>query len=69
MAMLLVLGMIATPDGADTISLLGSWGTGTSHTQQTGTNRALIFITHAENTSSINLGAVSYGGQAMLKSR
>ncbi|MDD5064300.1 MAG: hypothetical protein PHQ35_06025 [Phycisphaerae bacterium] len=53
--------------GGSPVSLLGSWGTGTSHTKESGSNRALIFIAHAESTSTMNLSAVTYGGQSMTK--
>jgi hypothetical protein len=49
------------------VNLAGSWATGTSHTKEAGTDRALIFIAHGELTSSMNLGAVTYGGQSMAK--
>jgi uncharacterized protein YjdB len=52
---------------ATTINLLGSWVIGTTHAKETGTNRVLIFIAHAEYTASMNLNAVTYGGQAMTK--
>ncbi len=50
------------------VELAGSWTTGTSHTKESGTNRALLFIAHGELAGSdINLGSVTYGGQAMTK--
>jgi len=51
------------------VEILGSWGTGTSHTKESGTNpsRALIFIAHAEEEANINLESVTYGGQSMTK--
>ena len=49
------------------ITILGSWGTGLSHTKENGTNRALIFIAHGEHSATINLTGVTYGGQAMTK--
>jgi hypothetical protein len=66
MVMLLVSGVIPSPAEA-AVSVLGSWVTGISHTKESGSNRALIFIAHAESTSTINLSSVSYGGQAMTK--
>jgi len=56
-----------TAAAGSSVSLLGSWVTGTSHTKESGSNRALIFIAHAESTSTMNLSAVTYGGQAMTK--
>jgi hypothetical protein len=49
------------------VSLVGSWATGTSHTKEAGTDRALIFIAHGERTSAMNLSTVTYGGQSMDK--
>ncbi|MBN1391354.1 MAG: hypothetical protein JW947_00970, partial [Sedimentisphaerales bacterium] len=49
------------------ITLLGSWVTGTSHTKESGGNRALIFIAHGERAGTMNLSGVTYGGQAMTK--
>jgi O-glycosyl hydrolase len=60
-------GTTTTTTSGASVSLLGSWATGTSHTTESGSNRALIFIAHAESTSTINLSSVSYGGQAMTK--
>ncbi len=56
-----------TAAAGSTVSLLGTWVTGTSHTKESGSNRALIFIAHAESASTINLSSVTYGGQAMTK--
>jgi hypothetical protein len=53
--------------GGTAIIVLGSWSTGTAHTKESGTNRALIFIAHGESTTTMNLSAVTYGGQAMTK--
>jgi hypothetical protein len=49
------------------IEILGSWATGLTHTKESGTNRALIFIAHGEHSANINLTGVTYGGQAMTK--
>jgi rhamnogalacturonyl hydrolase YesR len=49
------------------IEILGSWVTGTSHTKESGYNRALIFIAHGEMDGTMNLTGVTYGGQAMTK--
>jgi hypothetical protein len=51
------------------VEILGDWATGDSHTKESGTNRALIFFAHGEETSSgpMNLTAVTYGGQSMTK--
>jgi len=51
------------------VSIIGSWETGTTHTEESGTNRALVFIAHVEDDDypTINLTSASYGGQAMTK--
>ncbi len=56
MVMLLVSGLIASSAQADTINVIGSWVTGTTHAKETGTNRALIFIRH---------GAMPYAQNAL----
>jgi len=58
----------ATPAVPTDIEIIGSWGTGLSHTKETGTSRALVFIAHAESTSGAPiLSSVTYGGQTMTK--
>jgi hypothetical protein len=57
----------ATPHIITDISILGSWALGLSHAKETGTDRALVFVAHAEHTASVSLTAVTYGGQAMTK--
>jgi|GEM_PF-2006609 len=47
------------------IEILGSWATGTTHAKEAGGNRALIFIAHAEHSTTLTLNSVTYGGQAM----
>ncbi|MGB8227294.1 MAG: hypothetical protein WCE45_10595, partial [Sedimentisphaerales bacterium] len=49
------------------VQFLDSWVTGTTHTKVTGTNRALVFVAHAESSTASNLTGVTYGGQAMTK--
>jgi lysophospholipase L1-like esterase len=50
------------------VEIIGSWLTGTSHTKESGGNRALIFIAHEESPSGDpNLTSVTYGGQEMTK--
>jgi len=50
------------------VDVIGSWVTGTTHAKESGTNRALVFVAHAEsNSSSTSLTGVSYGGQTMTK--
>ena len=54
----------AKPQILTDVNILGSWVTGTAHAKESGTNRALIFIVHAEyNTSGVSLTSVTYGGQ------
>jgi len=57
----------ATPSIHTDIGVLGSWATGTSHTKENGSNRALIFVAHAEHTAATSLTSVTYGGQPMTK--
>jgi hypothetical protein len=52
---------------APPVSILGSWVTGLTHTKESGTNRALVFIAHAERSGSITLNSVTYGGRTMTK--
>ncbi len=51
------------------IEIIGSWATEAdlSRTKVDGTNRALIFIAHAEEEGVISLNSVTYGGQPMTK--
>jgi hypothetical protein len=53
---------------AQSAGILGYWSTGTSHTKIFGSDRALIFIAHAEHSSgTVTLNSVTYGGQPMTK--
>ncbi len=49
------------------VNIIGSWVTGTTHANEPGINRVLIFIAHAEDDSAISLSSVTYGGQPMTK--
>ncbi len=49
------------------VGIIGSWATGTTHAKESGTNRALVFIAHAEHSASTTLNSVTYGGRAMTK--
>jgi len=49
------------------VAIIGSWVTGTTHAKESGTNRALVFIAHAEHTGSTTLNSVTYGGRTMTK--
>ncbi|MHC4738551.1 MAG: beta strand repeat-containing protein, partial [Planctomycetota bacterium] len=57
---------VAVPAGD--VEIIGSWVSGTSHAAEAGTNRLLIFTTHAEdNNADMNITSVTYGGQTMTK--
>jgi type II secretory pathway pseudopilin PulG len=61
---------IPTPGSVDAVNILGSWTQGTTHTKESGTNRALVFTVHAEgnNSGSVpSLTSVTYGGRTMTK--
>ena len=51
------------------VEIMGSWVTGLTHAKETtGTNRALVFVAHAESSSSsTSLTGVTYGGRSMTK--
>jgi len=51
------------------VSILGSWISGTTHTKESGSNRAFVVIAHAEGsgTSSPTLNTVTYGTRTMTK--
>jgi hypothetical protein len=57
----------AAPPPPPSVGILGSWVTGTSHAKESGSNRALVFIAHAERSSATTLNSVTYGGQSMTK--
>jgi hypothetical protein len=57
---------VAVPAGD--VEIIGSWLSGTTHTAEAGTNRLLVFTTHAEdNNADMNITSVTYGGQSMTK--
>jgi hypothetical protein len=57
---------VAAPAGD--VEIIGSWISGTSHTAESGTNRLLVFTTHAEdNNADMNITSVTYGGQSMTE--
>ncbi len=49
------------------VGVIGSWASGTSHTKENGSSRALILIVHAEHTAAICSTSVTYGNQPMTK--
>ena len=56
---------VTTIDG---ISLIGSWGTGTSHTAPAGSDRALIFVAGCEVWGQEpTMTSVTYGGQSLTR--
>jgi hypothetical protein len=56
-----------TQASSTTVTLLGSWQAGLSHSKEAGTDRTLIFIAHAEYTGTKSITSVTYGGQEMIK--
>ncbi|MHC4739634.1 MAG: fibronectin type III domain-containing protein [Planctomycetota bacterium] len=57
---------VGTPTGE--VGIIGSWTQGTTHTEEAGSNRALIFIAHCDSYVTVpDLGSVTYGGQSMTK--
>jgi hypothetical protein len=58
---------ITIPTIGSVVGTLGSWVDGLTHTAETGSSRALIFITNAEHSASVSLDSVTYGGQTMTK--
>ncbi|MHC4475386.1 MAG: hypothetical protein ACYTEL_07065, partial [Planctomycetota bacterium] len=69
------VGTASTPANATTdpaaggpVEILGSWTSGTTHAEESGSSRALVFIAHAESSADTSdLGSVTYGGQSMTK--
>jgi hypothetical protein len=50
------------------VEIIGSWVSGTSHTEESGTDRLLVFTAHVEdNDTDMNVTSVTYGGQSMTK--
>jgi len=63
-----VVWSFTTVAASSDVEIIGSWTSGTSHTKESGTNRALIFIAHGESSADTSdLGSVTYGGQSMTK--
>ena len=59
--------LVVLPAASYGAEIIGSWVSGTTHTAETGTNRALIFTAHVEHSSTASLTSVSYGGQSMTQ--
>jgi hypothetical protein len=61
---------IPTPGSVGAVNIIGSWLTSGAphvHAKETGTNRALVFLAHAEHNGTTSLTSVTYGGQTMTK--
>lgn len=60
---------IPTQGSAETVNVLGSWETGTTHAAESGSNRLFVVIAHAEGDwwATPSLSDVTYGGQTMTK--
>jgi hypothetical protein len=57
-----------TDPAAGAVEIIGSWTSGTSHAEEAGSDRALVFTAHAESSADTSdLGSVTYGGQSMTK--
>ena len=58
----------ATTDAAaGDVEIIGSWVSGTSHSEESGSNRALLFFAYVETNPSRTVTGVTYGGQSMTK--
>ncbi|MDD5134254.1 MAG: DNRLRE domain-containing protein [Phycisphaerae bacterium] len=60
---ILEVGYQSSP--AVNVGIIGSWMEGTTHTKESGSNRALVFLAHTEPGNNPTLTTVSYGGQTM----
>lgn len=56
-----------TSAGSATVTMVGSWTAGLTHTAESGSNRLLIFTAFVEEGGAIGLTSVTYGGQSMTK--
>lgn len=65
-AVLLALLSLSRPTFGK-VEIIGTWEKGTFHSKESGYNRTLLFIAHGERTTAMDLGAVTYGDQAMTK--
>ena len=53
---------------ASDVEIIGSWVSGTSHTEESGTDRLLVFTAHVEDDDTdMNATSVTYGGQSMTE--
>lgn len=53
--------------GSSAVAILGSWTSGITHAAESGSNRTLLFVAHAEHNGYVSLSSVRYGGQSMTK--
>jgi phage anti-repressor protein len=57
-----------TVTASSDVEIIGSWVSGTSHTEESGSDRLLVFTAHVEdNDTDMNVTSVTYGGQSMTK--
>ena len=66
MALFILVVLVPFAD-VQAAQIIGSWVAGTSHTEEPGTNRCLIFTAHVDNDVAISVTSVTYGGQTMTK--
>ncbi|MBN1392762.1 MAG: right-handed parallel beta-helix repeat-containing protein [Sedimentisphaerales bacterium] len=63
-----IIGFVVRAVGSQPpVNILGPWATNLTHTKEAGNERALVFIAHGENTSTMDLNSVTYGGKSMTK--
>ncbi|MHC4344963.1 MAG: hypothetical protein ACYSUP_09795, partial [Planctomycetota bacterium] len=61
-------GVVLPVDTQAAVEITGSWTSGLSHSEESGSNRVLVLTAHVEDDDTdTNLSSVSYGGQAMTK--
>ncbi len=53
--------------GGGEAEIIGSWVSGTSHSKESGSDRALLFFAYVETNPAATVTAVTYGGQSMTK--
>jgi hypothetical protein len=61
-------GVVLPVDTQAAVEITGSWTSGLSHSEESGSNRTLVLTAHVEDDDAdMDLSSVSYGGQAMTK--
>ncbi|MHC4476739.1 MAG: PASTA domain-containing protein, partial [Planctomycetota bacterium] len=64
----LLAALLCLSVDARAVDIVGSWTSGLTHSEEVGSNRALIFTAHVEDDDTdMNLSSVTYGGQSMTK--